>query len=253
MSAFNAVDQIKASGEGLQRLLGRRPAADSRDYHMRSALGVGPAAPAAMPVRRSWRTGPILNQGLVECPLQNTTHPYCKEHGFCVGAGTKQFLMSEPLRTMTGPQLLDIYHTAQLLDEWPGEDYSGTSVRAGMKTLQKLGHIVSYAAPQTPAELEQWLSTRGCAVIGIDWTEEMFTPDAKGFITPGSTVIGGHCLCVSMIDRSGSQPIYGGPNSWGRGWGLQGRWRMTAASLYKLLFQQGGECFMAEEVRVARG
>lgn len=33
-----------------------------------------------------------------------------------------------------------LYHEAQEIDEWPGEDYDGTSVRAGMDVLRLSGH-----------------------------------------------------------------------------------------------------------------
>ena len=33
-----------------------------------------------------------------------------------------------------------LYHEAQKIDEWPGEDYDGTSVRAGLDILRKRGH-----------------------------------------------------------------------------------------------------------------
>ena len=33
-----------------------------------------------------------------------------------------------------------LYHEAQKVDEWPGEDYDGTSVRAGLDILRKRGH-----------------------------------------------------------------------------------------------------------------
>lgn len=37
-----------------------------------------------------------------------------------------------------------LYHTAQKYDEWDGEDYEGTSVRAGANVLRYLGHSRIY-------------------------------------------------------------------------------------------------------------
>ena len=35
---------------------------------------------------------------------------------------------------------LDVWNEAKKIDEWPGEDYDGTSVRAGLDILRKRGH-----------------------------------------------------------------------------------------------------------------
>lgn len=48
-----------------------------------------------------------------------------------------------------------LYAEAQKVDDWPGEDYSGTSVRAGLDVLKKLGHRTVRAGvsgPPTAAE-----------------------------------------------------------------------------------------------------
>ena len=37
-----------------------------------------------------------------------------------------------------------LYHEAQKIDEWPGEDYDGTSVRAGGEILRTVGHRQIY-------------------------------------------------------------------------------------------------------------
>lgn len=254
MTADNAVLQL-SNGEDLTKLLGRRPAPDKRDFPLRAAV---PRGTDEVPSRRSWRTGPILNQMLVECPQRHTTHPACDERGFCVGAGARNFLSAEPLRTSGGPSMLDLYHLAQTMDEWDGENYAGTSVRGGMKALQRLGHIETYSRPANPTEFQTWLATKGTIIIGIDWSESMFHPDAKGFIEPGSFWLGlGHCLTVSTVDLRqgyGHDAIYGGPNSWGRHWGWNGRWRMRGKHLHDLLFgSHYGEAFAATELRLASG
>ena len=40
-----------------------------------------------------------------------------------------------------------IYKQAQTLDEWPGDDYEGTSVLAGAKAVQAEGYMASTAGP----------------------------------------------------------------------------------------------------------
>ena len=250
MSLDNAVTRL--NGEDLTKLLGRIAAHDPADYPLRSALRRGITT---FPTRKAWRTGPILNQGLVVCPQKDTTHLFCREHGFCGGAGGEGWLRAEPRRTGIGPGMLDIYHLAQTMDEWPGEAYAGTSVRAVMKVMQRLGYLETYSAPANPMEVRAGLTLVSTMLIGIDWTEQMFFPDAKGFITPGGWLAGGHCVLVNLIDASAKSVddwIYGGPNSWGRGWGWRGRWRMRGKHFHELLFNRWGEAFFATEVRPAR-
>lgn len=254
MSASNAV---LSNGEHRQKLLGRRAAFDPADYPLAAIVRRRTLSAPPVSSQRSWRTGAILNQGLITCPLADTEHPFCREQGFCVGMGIRGFLSADPMRTSVGPSGLDFYHAAQDLDEWPGIDYSGTSVRGGMKVLQKQGRVLTYAVPATPSEAANWLLKHGTLVAGIDWTDSMFYPDRNGFIAPSGDIIGGHCLLVSLIDSRSRFPdewIYGGPNSWGRGWNplLNGRWRMRGRDFHKLIWEQWGELFAAEEVRPVR-
>jgi hypothetical protein len=59
------------------------------------------------------------------------------EEGACVGFGISR------LTSQLNRKLYDgfwLYHEAKKIDEWPGEDYDGTSVRAGLDILRKRGH-----------------------------------------------------------------------------------------------------------------
>jgi hypothetical protein len=59
--------------------------------------------------------------------------------GACVGFGISR------LTSQLNRKLYDgfwLYHEAQKIDEWPGEDYDGTSVRAALDILRKVGHCV---------------------------------------------------------------------------------------------------------------
>ena len=58
--------------------------------------------------------------------------------GACVGFGISR------LASQLNRKLYDgfwLYHEAQKIDEWPGEDYDGTSVRAGLDILRKRGPL----------------------------------------------------------------------------------------------------------------
>jgi hypothetical protein len=53
-----------------------------------------------------------------------------------------------------------LYHEAQRIDEWPGEDYDGTSVRAGMDVLRTEGHRRKFGPFTLPASLDARASKR---------------------------------------------------------------------------------------------
>jgi hypothetical protein len=67
--------------------------------------------------------------------------------GACVGFGISR------LASQLNRKLYDgfwLYHEAKKIDEWPGEDYDGTSVRAGLDILRKRGHCESREGATNP-------------------------------------------------------------------------------------------------------
>jgi hypothetical protein len=58
--------------------------------------------------------------------------------GACVGAGSSRM---ESLVERKKWDFFALYYAAQKVDEWPGENYSGTSVRAAMDVLRDKGPI----------------------------------------------------------------------------------------------------------------
>jgi hypothetical protein len=72
--------------------------------------------------------------------------------GACVGFSESR-AMSLMNRTRYGGRWL--YKMAQLGDEWPGEDYEGTSVRAGFEVLRTRGHrrlVNGVLGPEKPGD-----------------------------------------------------------------------------------------------------
>jgi hypothetical protein len=65
------------------------------------------------------------------------------EEGACVGFGVSRLASQLNRKTYDGFWL---YHEAKKVDEFPGEDYEGTSVRAGLDVLRTLGHCVRTGA-----------------------------------------------------------------------------------------------------------
>lgn len=209
--------------------LGRLPAADERDANFRLA------APAELlPDYRYYSTGPVLDQG---------AYPHC------VGYAWRQWLSSALLKTKTGPTAPSIYTESQKVDEWPGEDYAGTSVRAGAKVLQSLGHIVNYFWASNATTVKNFiLSGDGTVVVGSNWYEDMFDPDSKGFLHPTGANVGGHAYL--LVGFSQDRNAFRLLNSWGRVWGESGRAWIHFNDL-ELLISQDGEAATATEKKLA--
>ena len=72
--------------------------------------------------------------------------------GACVGFGISRLASQLNRRTYDGFWL---YHEAKKVDEWPGEDYDGTSVRAGLDILRKVGHRVLENGVEAPPALSE--------------------------------------------------------------------------------------------------
>jgi hypothetical protein len=238
--------------------LGRNEIPDSRDalYPMRAAI------PKKIVYRsKKWKLGPVLSQSAASsaCPgCINKTFPhapYCCEHGFCVGYATRGFLDAQPIRTIDGPSPLEIYHSAQAIDTWPGVEYAGTSVRAGVQYLRSKGHVEQFLWGNTAQDVADYVRTMGTVILGIDWHESMFWPDAatQYVIKPEGPIAGGHALLCAWfwlqktIGGKTFKNLFKLRNSWGDDWGDRGDAYIEFADLDKLLRNGGDACAPIEK------
>lgn len=235
-----------------QHGLGRRPSPDHRDRRFAMSRVV-PVTLAPKPRQLPYHLGPTLDQG---------------DTSQCVGFSNRHKLTAAPImvKEAQGLSALDIYIGAQDNDEWEGHDYEGTSVRGAFKFLASKGFIGSYVWATTVQEAHVFLwNGHGTVVNGTDWTDDMFNPDEHGFVHPTGAVAGGHAyhkfwsvardkngtkLAVSEIgaaDLDKSESHF--QNSWGEGWGIRGRFRMTWREEQQLLDAEG-ECGAGIELKV---
>jgi hypothetical protein len=75
--------------------------------------------------------------------------------GACVGFSESR-MMSQLNRKRYDAEWL--YHQAQKSDEWPGEDYDGTSVRAGFDVLRTIGHRRKWGPFTLPENINEGIS-----------------------------------------------------------------------------------------------
>lgn len=138
-----------------------------------------------------------------------------------------------------------VYHEAQKIDAWAGEDYDGTSVRAGAKVLQREGFIDEYRWAWDVDTAIHALINKGPLIVGTWWYSDMYFPNDKGIITATGSKAGGHAYVVNGINLD--KKLVRIKNSWGRNWGKNGFAYVSLDDFEKLITEQG-ECCMAVEI-----
>ena len=213
--------------------LGRREnPVDARDGLHRMAM-VLPGVPTPLPLTKMWRGGLLRNnQGSV---------------GACVGMAGANWMQCWPTYTrITNQTGFDLYNACKAVpDAWPGQE--GTSSRFLMEVLRAQGRVARYLWGTTPAEVNEWVRGVGPVLVGIEWTRDMFNPDADGTLRPTGTVVGGHEVLVRGYDHRRDR--YRIRNSWGSEWGDRGEAWIRAADLVHLLFERGGDAVGIVEAR----
>ncbi len=175
------------------------------------------------------------------------------EEGACVGFALS-WAMSILNRKFYSAR--DLYLLAQTVDEWPGEGYSGTSVRAGCDVLRTRGHKLQHRHNHVHdwdtahgIERNEWCSNldqlRACiangvpVVMGTNWYQGMDRPEKRGneWWLPSTNmgrIRGGHAWCIyAASDRRQACKM---TNSWGKDYPLT--W-VPYALLERLLNEDG--------------
>lgn len=234
-----------SGGAEVERVLNaRRDTLDFRDRMFEPTLV---EVPTQVPLARYVRHAvPVLDQG---------------KEGACTGFGlatVANYLLTvrkvKPDPRPVSPRML--YEMARRYDEWPGEDYSGSSARGAMKGWHKHGvcgeQAWEYGEAPTPAggltrartadalrrPLGAYLRVNHkdlvamhCALaeVGIlfatalvhrGWSEV----NARGELRwPSIRTAGGHAFAIVAYDEDG----FWIQNSWGPGWGRKGFARVS--------------------------
>lgn len=185
-------------------------------------------APPPIPtVDKQWGAAFQLDQG-------NTGH--------CVGFGWAGWGDAEPMidayKDVDGHA---IYYEAKVIEGNPGSE-DGAYPRDGAKAMLARKRLSTYAFADTMDDILAHLRTKGPVGIGTDWTDDMFNPDANGFVRPTGAYAGGHWYLLYGV--KGTTLLF--KNSWGD-WGDNGSFRMTIADL-QILMDAYGEAIAAIEL-----
>lgn len=196
--------------------------AKSKAYPIRELITAG------LPLRSyTWRCNTWLDQG---------------SEGACTGFAVTQEAAARPcvVPNLTNKIARQVYNRAKQLDEWPGEDYEGSSVLGAIKAGTERCWYREYRWAFGEEDLAMAIGYKGPAVLGINWYEGMMEPDGNGFIYPTGQVLGGHAiLCNGFNKKLGRYTLH---NSWGEGWGRYGECFITRIDMNRLLREQGEAC-----------
>lgn len=181
--------------------------------------------------------------------------------GACVGFSWSHDLAARPKVVPADAEFaLRIYRRARFIDPWPGEDYSGTSVLAGVKAVQEVLNsngvplIREYRWAFGIQDVLRVVGYMGPVVLGIDWYDSMYSPNEKHFINVSGEKVGGHAILANGVRIVRKNPLLPAKwdnidldksfvrlhNSWGTEYGQGGDAFITVRDLDKLL-QDGGE------------
>ena len=165
----------------------------------------------------------------------------------CVGYSWAHWVEDGPVGHDGTPPIISpvtIYNQAQKIDEWPGENYAGTSVRAGAKYLQSQNVIKSYYWAYDLNTLIKSVFELGPVVVGTYWYSRMFYPDSNGLITATGGIVGGHAYLINGVDKE--KKLFRIKNSWGQTWGKQGHAFISFNDMSRLISMNGEVCLAIE-------
>ena len=166
-----------------------------------------------------------------------------------------------PLRQANGLPFTEdnaqaLYHLAQKYDEWPGEDYEGSSVLGACKAAQHMGFIGAYRWAFNIDDMCRALAEIGPVIVGTDWRGDMFAPDPWGVISPTGSIEGGHSYIIrgiivgeeykaslvgGMAHVRKGIPLFRARNSWGQTWGVNRGEFLIWADDYERSLMPGGD------------
>lgn len=233
----------RRAGLARSRKLNARP--DSLDFRDRMYVPTLVEVPTTRPLARYLKYQvPILDQG---------------QEGACTGFGlatVAHYLLrtrrSAASRVAVSPRMF--YEMARRYDEWPGEDYEGSSARGAMKGWQKHGVCGEDHWPYDDAKREdrlfakRWSDALGRplgAYFRVNHKDVVAMHSAiteagvlfatasvhggwdsvgrDGIIEQESEILGGHAFAIVAYDHEGLWI----QNSWGRDWGNRGFGRIS--------------------------
>jgi hypothetical protein len=190
---------------------------------------------------RHTRQIPVLDQGNLGSCTGNATE----------GAlGTSPFFEAIPKTVLGRPtgnaqvdedQAIALYSAATVLDSYSGSyppSDTGSDGLSVAKAAKAAGLISGY---RHATSLDATLAALAAqpVITGVNWYDSFDQPDANGLIAiaSGAQVRGGHEFVLDELNVE--KQLVGFTNSWGTGWGANGRGYLSWSDFDQLLGEQG--------------
>lgn len=168
--------------------------------------------------------------------------------GACVGFGWAHFFNAGPIvcrPALTAVDAVRLYKLAQDFDEWPSNNYEGSSVNGGALAMRAEGRISRFLWAWDVETMRRCVLLNSPLVAGTWWTSGMLRPDAEGYLHPEQGMdVGGHAYLI--VGYSKARRAYKVMNSWGPAWGKNG-----FAWIREEHFEPGGKLSREMEMCVA--
>jgi hypothetical protein len=150
-----------------------------------------------------------------------------------------------------------VYVFAKRYDQWPGEDYEGTSVEGALKAVTAIGlysetmwpysrksepvgvaaeyHISNYSELNGVNNIIDALRTGEVVVATVSVTSDFDSPDENGRVTIRLPLreLGGKALAIVGYDRKKAEFKFA--NDWGVSWGRRGFGTIRDTDLVRIL------------------
>lgn len=211
-------DRLVSTDPGMSRFRIRSIVADTRPFRS-----------------NSWAAGDrVLDQG---------TEGACVGFGFAHELAARSYAPSS-VGGVTNEVARLLYVRARQRDEYPGEDYDGTSVNGGALVVRDAGFARAFHWADTFDDIRRAVGYEGPVVMGTNWHESMWDTNSIGYFPAGVSgdVVGGHCWLIRGVSERRREFLC--RNSWGVDWGVFGEFRMSFADVRRLFDEDGEACLL---------
>ena len=170
-------------------------------------------------------------------PLNQGSLGSCTANALCGALNTApDDKRARPYTERDAVRLYDL-ETAMEGKPHPPHDPGGSGLMV-CKAAKQLGWIRAYRHAFGFEQALRALTLRP-VIVGVNWYESFYDPDGSGLvkIAPHAKVEGGHEILAVGIDNRAELVWFW--NSWGKSWGVGGRFCMTYRTFHRLLREKG--------------